>query len=49
MLPGTGLSSLRLLFGRAFLAALERRDRENALVFARALLTQFPATASHRV
>ena len=33
--------SLDVVFGRAFLVALERLDRDQAMVFARALLTRF--------
>ena len=48
MLPGVAPESLSVVFGRAFLVALEKRDRDTAMIFARALLTQF-ATASQRL
>jgi len=48
VLAGAEPSGLRVVLGRAFLVALNRSDRETAMVFARALLTQFPAAAQVR-
>jgi len=38
---------LGVVFGRAFLVAIQQRDRERAIVFAKALLTRFQGAASH--
>lgn len=37
---------LGIVFGKAFLVALDQADSENAKVFAKALLTRFPKEAS---
>ena len=38
---------LGVVFGKAFLVAIGRNDRERAIVFAKALLTQFPKVRRH--
>jgi len=48
VLAGATSPGLRLLLGRAFLVALGRKDRDIAIVFARALLTQLPPVAPQR-
>jgi len=52
VLSGTGTVRLEppyldVVFGKAFLVAITRNDRERAMVFAKALLTRFPKVATH--
>jgi len=39
---------LHVVFGKAFLVAIQSQDRDRAMVFAKALLTRFPKAAHPR-
>jgi hypothetical protein len=47
VLAGAEVDYLEVVFGKAFLVALEQNDTEHAMVFARALLTRFPSVRPH--